>query len=173
MVLQINVSAIYLTSWVTKTCDFLLCTAIWRVQGAPWWVPEERGHSPSDGETAEKTRTWTSPPRAPPSQSPWAQSQPKPPSQPPPCGAGHRQHSWQTGGGAGPHILLQETPILLEVQRSITMSLAKAGRKKCEVWNLIGIVMFSQTVWLEFRSSSSRNWEKTGSFWCCWVLPWH
>lgn len=34
-------------------------------------------------------------------------------------------------------------------------------------------VIFSQTAWHEYRSSSSLNWEKTGSFWCCWVLPWH
>ncbi len=52
-------------------------------------------------------------------------------------------------------------------------ALQKPLRNICEVLDLIGIVMFSQTVWLEYRSSSSQNWEKTGSFWSCWVLPWH
>lgn len=82
-----------------KNLLFLLLSAIWRVQRAPWWVPAERSHSPSDGETAKKawisppwtSLPWTSPPWAPPSQSPWAESQPKSPSQPP--SPGDREHS--------------------------------------------------------------------------------
>lgn len=148
---------------------FFLSSAIWRVQGTSRWVPAQRGHPSTNRETEEKT-WWTSPPQPP--WSPRAQSQPKSTSHPSSSGTGDRE-SWQTGARGGQYILIQETPLLFQVQRSGCLQRSCSSSLGIQRSDKEVTVMFSQIVWLGYRSSSFQNWEKIGSFWCSLVLQWH